>query len=124
LSFRLDDLNSVGEPYIENYFRQLVVAIEATPVFLGGLSEAPHPDAPYGMHLVENWAYGLQLPYSSLKGPGFERLCFHLLLADGKRPSFSENLATLNSASTSSASTAIDARCTSARMSLATMQVI
>ena len=26
---RFDDLNSVGEPYTENYFRQLVVAIEA-----------------------------------------------------------------------------------------------
>jgi hypothetical protein len=35
----LDDLNSVGEPYTENYFRQLVVAIEATPVFLGGLGQ-------------------------------------------------------------------------------------
>ena len=32
MSFRLDDLNSVGESYTENYFRQLVVAIEATPV--------------------------------------------------------------------------------------------
>src|SRR4030088_2102491 len=39
LSFRLDDLNSVGEPYTEKYFRQLVVAIEATPVFLGGLGQ-------------------------------------------------------------------------------------
>ena len=39
MSFRLDDLNSVGEPYTENYFRQLVVAIEATPVFLGGLGQ-------------------------------------------------------------------------------------
>src|ERR1700720_1266370 len=38
-SFRLDDLNSVGESYPENYFRQLVVAIEATPVFLGGLGQ-------------------------------------------------------------------------------------
>jgi hypothetical protein len=37
--FRLDDLNSVGEPYTENYLRQLVVAIEATPVFLGGLGQ-------------------------------------------------------------------------------------
>src|SRR3984893_6344191 len=37
LSLRFDDLNSVGEPYTENYFRQLVVAIEATPAFLGGL---------------------------------------------------------------------------------------
>ena len=39
MSFRLDDLNSVGESYTENYFRQLVVAIEATPVFLGGLGQ-------------------------------------------------------------------------------------
>ena len=36
MSLRFDDLNSVGEPYTENYFRQLVVAIEATPAFLGG----------------------------------------------------------------------------------------
>src|SRR3984893_12875246 len=39
LSFRLDDLNSVGEPYTENYFRQLVVAIEARPTFLGLLGQ-------------------------------------------------------------------------------------
>ena len=38
MSFRLDDLNSVGKSYTENYFRQLVVAIEATP-FLGGLGQ-------------------------------------------------------------------------------------
>jgi hypothetical protein len=38
LSFRLDDLNSVGEFYTENYFRQLVVAIETTPVFLKTLA--------------------------------------------------------------------------------------
>jgi hypothetical protein len=36
LSLRSDDLDSVGEPYTENYFRQLVVTIEATPAFLGG----------------------------------------------------------------------------------------
>jgi hypothetical protein len=28
----MNDLNSVGESYTENYFRQLVVAIEATPI--------------------------------------------------------------------------------------------
>ena len=39
MSLRSDDLNSVGELYTENYFRQLVVAIEATPAFLGGLGE-------------------------------------------------------------------------------------
>src|ERR1700730_1867762 len=39
LSFRFDDLHSVGEPYTESYFRQLVVAIEATPAFLGGLGQ-------------------------------------------------------------------------------------
>src|SRR3977135_3377267 len=39
LSLRFDDFNSVGEPYTENYFRQLVVAIEATPAFLGGLPQ-------------------------------------------------------------------------------------
>ena len=39
MSLRFDDLNSVDEPYTENYFRQLVVAIEATPAFLGGLGQ-------------------------------------------------------------------------------------
>jgi hypothetical protein len=39
LSLRFDDFNSVGEPYTENYFRQLVVAIEATPAFLGCLRQ-------------------------------------------------------------------------------------
>ena len=36
---RFDDLHSVGEPYTEDDFRQLVVTIEATPVFFGGLGE-------------------------------------------------------------------------------------
>jgi hypothetical protein len=35
LSFRFDDLHSVGEPYAENYFRQ----IEAPPAFLGELED-------------------------------------------------------------------------------------
>jgi hypothetical protein len=35
LSLRSEDLDSVGELYTEDDFRQLVVAIEATPVFLG-----------------------------------------------------------------------------------------
>ena len=39
MSLRSDDLDSVGELYTENEFRQLVVAIEATPAFLGGLGE-------------------------------------------------------------------------------------
>jgi hypothetical protein len=39
LSLRSDDRNSVGEAYTEDYFRQLVVAIEATPAFLGGFGE-------------------------------------------------------------------------------------
>ena len=39
LSLRSDNLDSVGELYTENEFRQLVVAIEATPAFLGGLGE-------------------------------------------------------------------------------------
>ncbi|MGD0762567.1 MAG: hypothetical protein ABR929_05130 [Roseiarcus sp.] len=50
--------------------------------------EVAHLDAPYGLHLAEDTAFGLELPYASLKGPGFERLCFHLLLADGKSPRF------------------------------------
>src|SRR3982074_2963207 len=36
---RSDDLDSVGELYIEDDFRQLVVAVETTPAFLGGLGE-------------------------------------------------------------------------------------
>ena len=39
LSLRSDDFNSVGKFYAEDYFRQLVVTIEATPAFLGGLGE-------------------------------------------------------------------------------------
>jgi hypothetical protein len=39
LSLRFDDLNSVGESCTENYFRQLIVLIEATPAFLGGLGQ-------------------------------------------------------------------------------------
>src|SRR5262249_40268426 len=39
LSLRSDNLDSVGELYTEDDFRQLVVAIEATPTFFGGLGE-------------------------------------------------------------------------------------
>jgi hypothetical protein len=38
-SLRSDDLNSVSKLYTQDDFRQLVVAIEATPAFLGGLGE-------------------------------------------------------------------------------------
>jgi hypothetical protein len=34
-----DDLNSVGELYSKDDFRQLVIAIETTPAFFGGLNE-------------------------------------------------------------------------------------
>src|SRR5215207_2795726 len=34
-----DDLDSVGELYSEDNFRQLVVTVEAAPAFLGGLGE-------------------------------------------------------------------------------------
>ena len=37
MSLRSDDLDSVGELYTEDEFRQLVVAIEASPASLGGL---------------------------------------------------------------------------------------
>jgi hypothetical protein len=40
LSLRSDNLDSVGELYTEDDFRQLIVTIEATPAFLGGLSLA------------------------------------------------------------------------------------
>src|SRR5271168_947986 len=36
---RSDDLDSIGELYTEDDFRQLVVTIEATPAFLGGFGE-------------------------------------------------------------------------------------
>jgi hypothetical protein len=39
LSLRSDDLNSVGELYSKDDFRQLVIAIETTPAFFGGRSE-------------------------------------------------------------------------------------
>jgi hypothetical protein len=39
LTLRSDDLDSVGELYPEDDFRQLVVPVEATPMFLGGLGE-------------------------------------------------------------------------------------
>jgi hypothetical protein len=39
LSLQSDDLDSVGEIYTENDFRQLVVASETMPTFLGGLCE-------------------------------------------------------------------------------------
>jgi TctA family transporter len=39
LSLRSDDLNSVGELYTDDEFRQQVVTIETAPVFLGRLSE-------------------------------------------------------------------------------------
>src|ERR1700740_3480908 len=39
LSLRSDDLDSVGELYPEDDFRQLILTIEATPAFLGGLGE-------------------------------------------------------------------------------------
>ena len=39
MSLRSDDLDSVGELYSEDDFRQLVVTVETTPAFLGGLGE-------------------------------------------------------------------------------------
>ena len=39
MSLRSENLDSVGELYTENKFRQLVVTIEATPASLSGLGE-------------------------------------------------------------------------------------
>lgn len=39
MSLRSDDLDSVGKLYTEDQFRQLVVAVEVTPAFLGGLGQ-------------------------------------------------------------------------------------
>src|ERR1700739_3609002 len=39
LNLRSDDLDSVGELYTEDDFRQLVVTVETTPAFLGRLRE-------------------------------------------------------------------------------------
>jgi hypothetical protein len=36
---RSDNLDSASALYTEDNFRQLIVAIEATPAFLGGLGE-------------------------------------------------------------------------------------
>jgi hypothetical protein len=44
LSLRSDDLDSVSELYIQDDLRQLVVTIEATPAFLGGLGELKDED--------------------------------------------------------------------------------
>lgn len=51
-------------------------------------AEIPHLEAAFSPHLATPTKFSLSLPYSSLEGPGFERLCFHLLLAFGKRPRF------------------------------------
>ena len=39
MSLRSNGLDSVGELYTEDEFRQLVVTVETTPAFLGGLGE-------------------------------------------------------------------------------------
>ena len=39
MSLRSGDLDSVGELYTEDDFRQLVVTVETTPAFLGGLDQ-------------------------------------------------------------------------------------
>ena len=39
MSLRSDNLDSIGELYAKDDFRQLVLAIEATPAFLGGLGQ-------------------------------------------------------------------------------------
>ena len=52
------------------------------------LKEIPHLSCAYGQFLVEDGAFGLELPYTRLRGPGFERLCYHLLLSQGKTPRF------------------------------------
>ena len=39
MSLRSDDLDSVSELYTQDDFRKLAMAIESTPVFLGGLGE-------------------------------------------------------------------------------------
>ena len=39
MSLGSDDLDSVGELYTENDFRQLVMTIETAPAFLGSLGE-------------------------------------------------------------------------------------
>ena len=39
MSLRSDDLDSVEELFTQDDFRQLVVTIEATPAFFGGLGE-------------------------------------------------------------------------------------
>ena len=52
------------------------------------LGQVPHLAAPFGGHLASASSFGLDLPYHLLGGPGFERLCFHLLLAQGQQARF------------------------------------
>ena len=52
------------------------------------LEDVAHLAAPYGYHLCKAATYGLALPYASIGGAGFERLCFHLLLSQGRKPRF------------------------------------
>ena len=51
-------------------------------------SEIKHLEAPFGIALAEDAAFGLELPYQSLGGEGFERLCYHVLVSEGKVPRF------------------------------------
>src|SRR6266481_5740482 len=44
LSLRSDDLDSVGEPYTEDDFRQLVVTVETAPASLSGLCKLEDHD--------------------------------------------------------------------------------
>lgn len=51
-------------------------------------ADLAHLAASYGQHFAASTGFGLDLPYGSLGGPGFERLCYHLLLAQGRQPRF------------------------------------
>ena len=47
-----------------------------------------HCTSPFSPLPVADQGSGLELPYLALRGPGFERLCFQLLLKDGFVPQF------------------------------------
>ena len=51
-------------------------------------AEVRHCADPFASQTHDRWMGPDTLPYSDLKGPGFERLCFELLLSQGYEPRF------------------------------------
>ena len=51
-------------------------------------AEVRHCADPFASQTHDQWMGPDTLPYSDLKGPGFERLCFEILLSQGYEPRF------------------------------------